>query len=427
MNNKRYRWLLGEIDKWVAEKLITGEIANSLRGRYAVEDRGWGKVIFSALGAILVGLGVILFFAYNWTDMPKFLKLGVVFAALLGSHGAGFWVSRRRPENRGLIEGLHLLGTMMFGAGIWLVAQIYHIDEHYPNALLIWSLGALGLAWTLPSVAQGILASVLISLWSGFEVFDFNSTNYWAPLLVAIGIIPLALFQLSRVLLFFALVALMFLLAVAEADEDLFITVTFFLSVIYIIAGLLVEFTGFSESRRLFRCLGFSVYLIFLYVFSFFQAANEISNIEFDTWTETAHFTGLLIPVVLGWLYVLAFLRTRLSWFWRLHWGLLAVPVVLVSAGALEWVALGWVVAVPMNLVFLAHCIVLILQGCREVNLKLVTIACLMFSVLVVSRYVDLFDSLLLRAVVFLALGAGLFVVGNFYSKRRKGLEERQT
>ena len=427
MNNKRHRWLLGEIDRWVGGKLITEDLADQLRERYAVEDRGWGKMIFPALGATLIGLGVILFFAYNWADMPKFLKLAVVFAALLASHGAGFWVSRRHTDNRGLIEGLHLLGTMMFGAGIWLVAQIYHIDEHYPNALLIWSLGALGLAWSLPSLAQGILALLLISLWSGFEVFDFESSNYWAPLLVAMGIIPLAWFQRSGVLLVLGLVALMFLLAVAEFSAHLFIPVTFFLSVIYIVAGLLVEYTGFSESHRVFKFFGFSVYLILLYVFSFFEVANEIGNIEFQTWIETAHFVGLLTLVVLGWLWILTFLRTRLTRFWRWHWGLLVVPVVLVSAGAFEWVALGWVLAVPMNLVFLAHCIIFILRGCQVVDLKLVTIACLLFSVLVVTRYVDLFESLLLRAVVFLALGTGLFVVGNFYSKRRKGLEERQT
>ena len=73
---------------------------------------------------------------------------------------------------------------MLFGAGIWLVAQIYHIDEHYPNGILIWSLGALALAWSLPSLAQGFLAVLLVSLWAGVEIFDFRWTADWAPVLV---------------------------------------------------------------------------------------------------------------------------------------------------------------------------------------------------------------------------------------------------
>lgn len=44
---------------------------------------------------------------------------------------------------------------MLFGAGIWLVAQIYHIEEHYPNGFLIWGLGAMALAWALPSGGSG--------------------------------------------------------------------------------------------------------------------------------------------------------------------------------------------------------------------------------------------------------------------------------
>ena len=93
--------------------------------------------------------------------MPKALKLMVVFAALFVSDGGALWVGRRSPERTGLIEGLRLLGTMMFGAGIWSIAQIYHIEEHYPNAPLIWSLGALGalgFAWALPSLSQGFIA-----------------------------------------------------------------------------------------------------------------------------------------------------------------------------------------------------------------------------------------------------------------------------
>ncbi len=39
---------------------------------------------------------------------------------------------------------------MFYGAGIWLVAQIYNIDEHYPNGFLFWALGALAMAWAMP-------------------------------------------------------------------------------------------------------------------------------------------------------------------------------------------------------------------------------------------------------------------------------------
>ena len=46
----------------------------------------------SPIGATLVGLEIILFFAYNWGDIPKFLKPTVVFSRLIPSHGGALWI-----------------------------------------------------------------------------------------------------------------------------------------------------------------------------------------------------------------------------------------------------------------------------------------------------------------------------------------------
>ena len=422
MSNKHRRWLLTEIDQWLGENLVDPALATTLRERYAVVDRGWGRIIFSAIGATLIGLGVILFFAYNWAGLHKFLKLALVFSALLGSHGAAWWVSQRNPSNRGLIEGLHVLGTMMFGAGIWLIAQIYHIDEHYPNALIVWGLGALALAWSLPSLSQAFLAVLLIALWSGFEVIDFGSTNHWAPLLIAAGILPLAWIQRSRILLFFALIGFMWVvvLAAAGVDEELIVYVPFYLSVVYIVCGLLVQGTGLAESHRTFKFLGFTGYLIFLYIFSFADGANLLDDLNFKGPIEITYFVLPLLLVLALWGWVLAAGWRHLDAYWRWQWCLMSVPVLLVGLGSLMDSGLGWLVAIPMNLVFLVHCVIFILHGCKDANAKVVTIACLLFSVLMVTRYVDLFENLLLRGLIFLLLGAGLFVVGNFYSRLRK-------
>jgi hypothetical protein len=42
------------------------------------------------------------------------------------------------------------------------------------------------------------------------------------------------------------------------------------------------------------------------------------------------------------------------------------------------------------------------------------------------SRYLDLFSSLLARSAVFVALGAGLFFVGNFYARQRRRAQQVQ-
>ena len=90
---------------------------------------------------------------------------------------------------------------VIFGAGIFLVAQIYHIDEHFPNAFIIWALGALALAWAMPSIAQGILAAVLVSIWCGSESIAFSASMNSGPLIIVALLGSLAYVKRSRVLL----------------------------------------------------------------------------------------------------------------------------------------------------------------------------------------------------------------------------------
>jgi uncharacterized membrane protein len=424
--SKYHKWLRAEIARWQSEGLIESGLAAQLSERYAVTDRGWGRMVFSVIGAVLLGLGVILFFAYNWEDLPKFAKLGVIFAALLGSHAAALWCDRHADGQQSLVEGLHVLGTMIFGAAIWLIAQIYHIDEHYPNAFLLWSLAALTLAWAMPSLAQGFLAVLLVVLWSAFDVFDFKWTNHWAPLLMAGGIVPLAWWQRSRVLLFFALLGLLLILVwgVVPLQDELILSVPVFVSCLYIVAGLLAQETAFAASHGVFKLVGFAGYFTFLYVLSFADVPRDLDDVTFSHVAVILYFAVPLVLALLGWLWLLIARFGQLDRLWRWHWALLAVSLVLVAAMSLELSALGSLAAILFNLVFLAHCVLFIIQGSRDVDARLVSLACVLFAVLVITRYVDLFDSLLLRSLVFLLLGAGVFVVGNFYARSKRRLQE---
>ena len=77
-------------------EVIRTEQAEALKSRYPApgEAIAWSRIIFFCLGAVLFGLGVVLLFAYNWQQMHKFAKLGVILAALIGAHGAGRWLWR---------------------------------------------------------------------------------------------------------------------------------------------------------------------------------------------------------------------------------------------------------------------------------------------------------------------------------------------
>ena len=424
--SRHTRWLQDQIGAWRDEGLIDQGLADTLRARYPLVGQGtpWGRLVVSSIGAVVFGLGIILFFAYNWADMHKFLKLALVFGTLLAAHGAGLYLSRSVTANRGLVESLHVLGTMLFGAGIWLVAQIYHIDEHYPNAFFVWGLGALALAWTLPSIAQGLMAVLLVFLWVCFEVFDFSSPNYAGPWIVLIGVLPLAWMQRSRVLLFFALVAFITLYAfnVGQVEDDLIAGALFYCACLYLAAGRLSTLGAFPQSGPLFRIVGYSVYLLLLYIFTFKSIARGLVRIDpgnIDGWPL---FAAPFAAALLAWGVLLAtgaWQRADAIRRWDVSLILLAMVLVLIAQFGVSREHLG-ILMLAFNLIFLGHCVIMIVHGTERLNWKQVSIGSVLFSALVFARFVDLFDNLLMRSLFFLALGAGLFLVGNFYSRRKK-------
>ena len=424
--SKHTRWLQDQISAWYDEGLIGPQQAATLRARYPVGDDGvpWGRLVVSSIGAIVFGLGIILFFAYNWADMHKYVKLALVFGAVLAAHGTGLYLSRSADGKRALIESLHVLGTMLFGAGIWLVAQIYHIDEHYPNGLFVWSLGALALAWAMPSIAQGLMAVLLVFLWGCFEVFDFSSPNYAGPWVVLIGVLPLAWMQRSRVLLFFGLVALITLYAftVGQVEDDLVIGALFYCACLYLATGRLSALSAFPQSSALFRVVGYSVYLVLLYLFTFKQIARELIKIDPENIDEWSLFIVPLVAALLAWGALLAtgaWQRADAIRRWDVSLILLAMVLVLFAQFGLSRSHLGGLM-LAFNLIFLGHCIIMIVHGTGRLNWKQVSIGSVLFSALAFARFLDLFDSLLMRSLFFLVLGAGLFLIGNFYSRRKK-------
>ncbi len=417
-----HRWLIEEIGSWRNEGLISPEQAKVLTARYAAEGPGreWGLLVLTGLGSVVFGLGIILFFAYNWEGMHRFAKLGTVAIGLVGVHGLGAWLRRQGSDRRGLGEALHLLGTMLFGAGIWLVAQIYHLDEHYPNAFLAWGLAALAMAWALPSLAHGLLALALVFIWSWSEVFDFHQPNHWGAWLVAAGIIPLAWTLRSRVLLFFSLGLFLVLYAFSllKVDDDLVVTALFLLAGGYLGLARAVGFSRFPDSAGVFETVGMLVYLVLLFLFSFGEVDAGLLRELPEGALAWFYWSIPLLVLLGGWglmlLYGRPWTQARLDLLETALIGVTLLLVLLASLGASLW---SWLL---FNLLFLAHGSLFLLQGLSQIRWQPVALGCLMLGGIIFARFLDLFDSLLLRALVFVLLGVGLVLVGQLYARRKQ-------
>jgi uncharacterized membrane protein len=434
MMKRHIKWLLNEIDLWVSEGIIEPQQRQAIKTRYPAPAEGpaWGRIIFFSIGAILFGLGVILLLAYNWQRMHKFVKLAVIFAALIGAHGAGFWLKRPQSHYQTAGEGLHLLGTMLFGAGIWLIAQVYHIEEHYPIAFLIWGLGALAMAWSLPAIAHGILATILFVLWNCFEAFDFKDPHLISPFLILGGIMPLAWLRRSRVLASICLIGFLvtLLVSVSMLEGDLAVHVIFFSACLLIAASLVVRQRKlFPEISPVFSFIGFFIYFGILFLLSFFHRGKGTWSVQFDQVLESLFFFCFALAAVGMWAWAIwpapgikGQPHKALS---AEYYSVMATLIIMIlnTLGLLP--LRGWLGMAVFNILFLYQCVMMIISGCKTLNLKTTVTGCVLFAVIAFARYTDLFVSLLTRSLVFFIAGAALFSVGLYYSRTKKQIDPK--
>ncbi|WP_269617586.1 DUF2157 domain-containing protein [Zhongshania sp. BJYM1] len=428
-------WLRAEIAQWLREGIINDQQAKALYARYPAfvayrpkGDGAWGRVIFALLGAGVFGLGVVLLFAYNWDGMHRYAKLAVIGLGILGAHGSALLMAKNDKSNPRVLESLHMLGTMLFGAGIWLVAQIYHFDAHYPDGFLLWCLAALSLAWALPSVAHGVLAALLLLLWSGLETFEFGRHLPLANWILLFGLLPLAWLQRSISFLFILLIAipLSYSFTVFGIGDKYLFTVGLLVVSSYFAAARLASVAAFSSSASVFTVGGAMLWLPLLYIGTFtgipvFTGMSKLAGFGL------LHLILPALVTVAAWLLVLARPATRPTsleqWF---EAGLVLLVLILAVLPALFGGDVSGLSRVVFNLAFLSYGLLYVYRGTESLKGKVLSLGCTLLVLLAAARFNDLFQSLLARSSIFLLLGLLLFVIGIRYSKQntRRKLEK---
>ena len=86
---------------------------------------------------------------------------------------------RRDGKHLVLSETVSFMGCLFYGAGIWLVAQAFHLEAHYPDGVWWWAIGVLPFALCLDSLLLHVLFVSLLALWGGMEVFGFRHLSPW--------------------------------------------------------------------------------------------------------------------------------------------------------------------------------------------------------------------------------------------------------
>jgi uncharacterized membrane protein len=167
-----------DLKRWQEAGWLTGDGARAIQADIASRGSRFGlPQVLALLGGVLLCFGAMTFVASNWQAMSKLARLAVLAVGLWGSFGAAFAFFRRGQDAFG--HTAVLVGSGVFGAAIMLISQMYHVDGHPPDAVLVWGIGAALAGVVLRSNPALVLAVLLLGLWSAWES-NLVQAVHWA-------------------------------------------------------------------------------------------------------------------------------------------------------------------------------------------------------------------------------------------------------
>jgi uncharacterized membrane protein len=178
------RQLKRDLDDWIARGLVPESSREAILKSVGADGGMSLSAMIAVLGVILIGAAAMSFVGANWEQMSKLVRLIVLFGAMGAAFAGAAMLHAVRPAISG---ALVLLGVLMFGANIMLIAQTYHINAHYPDGLLLWGAGAIVAAALAPSRASLALALGLGAMWTWQERWDFDQALH-LPFLLYWGV-----------------------------------------------------------------------------------------------------------------------------------------------------------------------------------------------------------------------------------------------
>jgi len=381
MRTKKFKSILmQEIQSWVKEGIITPQQQRTLEERYesgvAIEDSS-SKVIkiIVTIGSLLLGIGVILFFAANWQALPKFGKLLIIFSVIGASYAVGYILQFAKGNYPKTGGALIFLGCILYGSGIALIAQMYHMSVHYPNGILLWLVGVIPLAYAVRSRPILWAAVVGFLVWIGAELS----------------------------------------LRIPRFQEE-------WLFALYFIVGVFLHGLGQLHERfsktviysEVYKIVGYCLVIPVTFIFSF----KEMGNLEWES-------PFILFAIGGG---VLAFLIAQTLWVklreGTLHYELLILGAILLCSFAF-FINSDVFRVIFFNLLLFGECLGIVVYGLHTRKGYLVTIGLGFIGLQLVARYFDMFWRLMPRSIFFMVGGALLLVLGIYLEKRRRILMNR--
>ena len=413
----------------VASNIISQETAEKISRFYQEEDSSQNKliIVFGILGAILVGLGIILILAHNWDEMPRALKTFIAFVPMLVGQGLCAYTLFKKQESITWREGSAIFLFIAVGACISLISQIYNIPGKLSSFLLTWMLLCLPLVYVMRSSIASLAYLVGITYYAseiGYWTFPNSEPYiYWLLLLL---VLPHYYYLYknkpwSNSMLFHNwLVPLSITITLgtvaAKNGEWLLIAYVCLFGLFYL-TGKMPFFKNQKYLANGYAILGSLGTVGILLAMTFDGFWKELVSEDFAILSPGFFVAALLFILAAAFL------------FWKIKNIENYKPLPLEMAFIVFAVIFATGLASPIlatvlvNIFVFAIGLLTIRQGADMNHLGILNYGLLIITALVICRFFDTNIPFVFRGILFLLIGTGFFLVNFWMLKKRKEIE----
>ena len=441
--DSRYvRWLYSQLPGLVTDGALSEESAERLRSYYGTVDKNRSRrlamTVCSILGALLIGLGIILLLAHNWEGIARPVRVVLALVPLIVAQVLVGWTILRRKGSAPWSEGTATFLTLAVAASISLVGQTYHLPGDPTSFLLSWMLLSVPLVYLLRATVPALIYLVGITVWAGQAESEGVQPMFFWPL--AAVVVPHFWQRVkespygNRTEALSWVVSICLPIAVGFTLSDVLwdgpspalpiVVYSSLFTVFYRVGSAGLRF-GRQPVRwqRSFQITGVAGIMVFAFMFSFrdlWRAGGGHLGPSWEQLWEPALIPHCVltaaIPLCALWLLITCARRGETA---KLLLG--ATPVLAVVGCSV--IGFGGSTLFPtilFNAYILALGIVTVLGGTRAGSIGRVNAGMLVLIALLVARFFDSEMGFVARGIAFIVLGIG-FLSTNVVLIRRRG------
>ena len=428
--------MLKYLPELIGEQVISQEVADRITDYYQQKkEQGQNKlfILFAVLGALLVGLGIILLIAHNWDSLSVTVKLVLSFVPLVVAQTLCGFTLVKKPDNRIWSESSATFLFCSVGASISLVSQIYHIEGDLGLFILMWMCLCLPVIYLMRSSFVSLLYLVGITCYACIKGYGMYpaSEPYWYWLLLILAV-PYYIGLVKKRAdshfvrfhyLAFAVSVTVVLGTLSKGNANLMYIAYFSLFGSFLLLGELPFYQRYQLQDKFFELIGFAGTMVLLFMLSFDWFWNKIiESYPKIIGQEMIAVIGLtlLAGLLLYRKYPLRSLSAKQSKGAGVPirsvdvvFGLF-IPIYL-CGGAIP--SLGMIC---INCILLFLGVSTILKGFKNNQIGTLNLGLLVLAVLIACRFFDTNLSFVTRGLLFVAAGLGFFVLNYRMLKKRK-------